>query len=573
MEEKMSVLKREVPYSKFQNDSPMQQYPTKVIKTPFGELGKAATLGCCISPIIWDGGRKAENFKEIHFVMLDMDDGCTVAECTTSLDKEGVAFIIVSTRHHQRLKGNKPACDRFRIILLLDEPICELKKLKSCYSQLLELFPTLDSSCFCGGRLFYPGSEILALSDGKAFAPRESEYKSNEKGFEDYRDPEDSKIILKGQLTLRSQRFFNEGDVPNDSNWHKESYIAVLDAKACGYALDEVGKLYTQATKNYLGYLDENDLKLLEDVYFNRTPEDMRYLEVDRAVSLPTKEDVLQALKKDRQFAKDCLESSIPFLDESFDDVIELERGMTLIGAQTGHGKSTICANIIAHYIYSTPERDKKILVISGEENTDTVLSKVACILSGVDWKEFRVGMCSENDYYKVEWEIQNLVNRVVIISKKFNSFKASCLEDVIVWLEKVKSSPLEWDLVIVDYLQSINESKSDRLKNAETWKITKAFGNYLNDYCEESQVPIVVFAQLKDAGLREKQGSFTAAPLAERVQGDRQFANHAPVVIEVYFNRDKKESLFLFHKDRWGNNNGKSWSMRLEKGKYVAAY
>ena len=118
------------------------------------------------SPIIWmDGNRKQDNFLRADFVALDFDDG------ELSLDEAKRIWcdsnhIIATTKSHQKEKGNKRACDRFRVVLELSRSLNELKHYKETMRHLVDRYPC-DPACKDGGRFFYPCTNVVSVcSDG-----------------------------------------------------------------------------------------------------------------------------------------------------------------------------------------------------------------------------------------------------------------------------------------------------------------------------------------------------------------------------------------------------------------------
>ncbi len=71
--------------------------------------------------------------------------------------------------------------------------------------------------------------------------------------------------------------------------------------------------------------------------------------------------------------------------------------------------------------------------------------------------------------------------------------------------------------------------------------------GDYLKKYAQSCDVPVIVFAQLKEAGAERNDFS-------SRVQNDRTFANHCHTLLEVIPNFKDSTTKIICHKQRWGN-------------------
>lgn len=91
----------------------------KIHRCKFERLHKITAKYGYSAAIFKGGYRKASNIEGFHPVIIfDIDDSMTIEQARKLL--EGIQYLIVSTKSHQKPKGKKPPCDRFRIILPLD---------------------------------------------------------------------------------------------------------------------------------------------------------------------------------------------------------------------------------------------------------------------------------------------------------------------------------------------------------------------------------------------------------------------------------------------------------------------
>lgn len=110
------------------------------------------------SPIIWrEGIRHGTRFLHAQLIAIDFDEGETIAKIEAKLQEKDLSYILGTTRHHQKPKDKKPACDRFRVILFAEKPITNADDYKyTLWRYLKDLFPNADKQCRDLARFFYP---------------------------------------------------------------------------------------------------------------------------------------------------------------------------------------------------------------------------------------------------------------------------------------------------------------------------------------------------------------------------------------------------------------------------------
>ncbi len=199
-----------------------------------------------------------------------------------------------------------------------------------------------------------------------------------------------------------------------------------------------------------------------------------------------------------------------------------------------------------------------KAVVITNEESTEDVLSRIVCNLMPVAWIKYRNNHLSNDEMIRFREVWENVLDRVIVIPQDWNGYNMCKLEDVIMMLEEVKRSERALAMVIIDYLQTINESE----EGLEPWMISKKLGFYLKKYGMSSRIPVVVFAQLSPGDDKA---------FSERVQNDRTFYNHAMAAIEINPNMEDRTTRFIFHKDRWNGFQGKSVQLAFNNGLYIS--
>ncbi len=116
------------------------------------------------SPSRYEDGRRHESsFLCAQVVALDFDEGWTLNEAIEMFSP--FKHIIATTRNHQKQKGKKPPCDRFRVLLFLASPCTDLVLYKSILAGYVEEYQA-DEQVKDGARLFFPCREIVSIGEG-----------------------------------------------------------------------------------------------------------------------------------------------------------------------------------------------------------------------------------------------------------------------------------------------------------------------------------------------------------------------------------------------------------------------
>lgn len=134
------------------------------------ELGHYMLSGAW-SPIVWsDGYRKTDNYLSCEYLALDFDDGSWSIEKAKAWMIAGkYKGLIGTTKSHQMPKGDKPACDRFRMVIPFDRPILSYDTYRANMEHILKSIPA-DKSCKDGARFFYPCKKIEFFQNGQGYA-------------------------------------------------------------------------------------------------------------------------------------------------------------------------------------------------------------------------------------------------------------------------------------------------------------------------------------------------------------------------------------------------------------------
>lgn len=218
--------------------------------------------------------RTKENFKGTKLLTFDVDEGLTIQNAIAECNNLNLKYHIAATKNHQKQKGNKPPCDRFRIVFELSREITNNEDFDCIWIFYSKNF-NVDKSCKDSSRFYFPCTQIInsnlsmnkidvdtILVNNSAFTKKYSVNKQTSKLNVD-----------KGQLSKKTKDFIKNGRNDNE-NWHERFFKAATDLREQNYSIEEARELLTQATKSELGHLDSTDEDQLKDIYTR----DNRYL-------------------------------------------------------------------------------------------------------------------------------------------------------------------------------------------------------------------------------------------------------------------------------------------------------
>lgn len=245
----------------------------------------------------------------------------------------------------------------------------------------------------------------------------------------------------------------------------------------------------------------------------------------------PTEEENIKTLVQEEERWEKSLRNRVPFISRDLNPRFMLIPGITLVGGVTKSGKSTVLANLVPAILDHF--QDKKIFIITNEDNLDLVATRIACVTCGVSLRKYRFEQSSlpEEVIAKVKFTKRALASRLIVASMPQHD--TSCMEVVQELLEEAKTGP--YAAIMLDYYQIVNTSRRDRRKNYVD--IAKVFGGWLKGYAADLTIPMILFAQLKPAVDRQE------TPFSQRVQSDNHIANHVHVGLEIVRTYDKTDT------------------------------
>ncbi len=205
------------------------------------ELAEEITKGNWCPALFKDKYRTIANAKQSDLFVLDVDSGCTIEEAKEKFKDHW--HIIGTSRSHQLEKKTKggtvyPACDRFRVVLLLDKPLANDLECKKTFKYLQDEYGFLDEACKDISRLFYPCTKIVSVNDDILGTVRDCSTDPDPDGREVKIQEAPKALVNKGKLLSDNMDFFLRGAPHGTRN--TMLFQAASDAKEQGYAMDEV---------------------------------------------------------------------------------------------------------------------------------------------------------------------------------------------------------------------------------------------------------------------------------------------------------------------------------------------
>lgn len=212
-------------------------YPKKFVIFPWPDLEMIAekTLQHVWSPIVWkDGTRGQKNFIHSYYMVLDFDDGSpTLAE---AIKKYGhYQHIIATTKSHQKPKGKKGPCDRFRLIVPFLNPIED----RTHYAYNMSIIARksgADTSAADCSRIFQPSIKIESMKTQGICAtirpiPKEKPTKRNVSWWNH---------PVTGRLRSTTIAFLESGQLFHNNERNNTLYRVALDLLRHGWTPDRI---------------------------------------------------------------------------------------------------------------------------------------------------------------------------------------------------------------------------------------------------------------------------------------------------------------------------------------------
>lgn len=265
----------------------------------------------------------------------------------------------------------------------------------------------------------------------------------------------------------------------------------------------------------------------------------------------------LEKIKQEQRAFHAACGNKLKFVTEALTDFVPMHAGsVILVGAQTGHGKSTAAANIAAGII---TDPNKRVLIISGEEMTGDVYNRIACIETAWDYSRFSQFTNQELD--QLSARVDEIAKQVVVYdsSSEIEGLSTS-IEGLKLISEKLIAGQAQgqvFDCIIIDYFQKINRSL--RSPDQDYYSILAEASDVIDRLKNNYRAPIVVFSQLKPKGNSKEPPSFE-----ERIKLCRNLLVVSTFALEVIPYPDVLQTGFLCQKARWGSERSVGREIRV---------
>lgn len=205
------------------SDDLTDNFRTKFI--PFIKLAEYTKNNHYSSSIYKSSHRNKDNIDSLgNLLIYDFDDGVvSISDMISFLKRNDIGSLICTTKSHQKVKGKKPAVDRFRLFLPLSDKISlSLDEYSDFYmymAELLNINKIIDISCKNPSRSYFPNENQISymIDTGKIFHTS-----TMEKFFKRYfltKKEEEKKLknhLLKVKIRNKSNKLL-ENEVSEDT--------------------------------------------------------------------------------------------------------------------------------------------------------------------------------------------------------------------------------------------------------------------------------------------------------------------------------------------------------------------
>jgi hypothetical protein len=224
------------------------------------ELGKFITENDWSPMLFKNSYRINENFQSTAILALDIDKDCTL-EQGLELFKD-YKHVIGTTRNHQKIKNpgtksEKPACDRFRVLLFPESEINNSAEYTNTIEKLHSDFKFVDDSCKDLSRQFFRCTAIVSINEDGKLVKNIIENTS----VKTYVRKKDENG--KAKLANSTLEFLLNG--AGSGSWNSSLYKAARDMNASGYSYeDALDKFQNMNNSHFSGALDKSDMKAIK---------------------------------------------------------------------------------------------------------------------------------------------------------------------------------------------------------------------------------------------------------------------------------------------------------------------
>lgn len=238
------------------------------IETDFDGLKELITNDQWSQGVFEGGHRKKSNFLSADIIALDIDEDLGIEEAKERFNK--YQCIIAPSRNHQKIKNQgepseKPACDRFRIVLFLEKRITDPEAFEATWRKLAEICPEADKAAKDASRFWFPSPDIYFENPvGEKVSVVEAIDKTSSSAVPTGMNASQADTKKLGGDTLHFISFGAEPGV-----WNDTLFKAACDFREAGFSLDDAISKLEQPTRldGNKGSLDSADLNTIRSAY------------------------------------------------------------------------------------------------------------------------------------------------------------------------------------------------------------------------------------------------------------------------------------------------------------------
>jgi hypothetical protein len=296
---------------------------------------------------------------------------------------------------------------------------------------------------------------------------------------------------------------------------------------------------------------DEKDLDLAKNL-------DLREMSQQQILEIQHSNDqYMEAASACMKFICDTFEGFIPFF----------RKNLILVGAESGHGKSTIAANVAYRTMQQiNPATGKKcnVLIITNEEQSEDFINRITCLNKGWDYSNHSTFTTEQKDTFRRAIPLLTAGGRLTVIDDDYGGAQGmtTSLEGLESIFENLVRNNIHYDAIIIDYYQHFTTSKVD--PSLDEYKVQDKVGRLLDHYKNVYSAPIIVLSQLKPNS-QDSPRSFK-----ERIEGRKSIYNVSTIAMEVVAVREDLKTNWTIWKSRFNKGIGSTLKTGFDKGMYV---
>lgn len=116
--------------------------------------------GCTFSPAVYNGSRKKENYRSLHHIALDFDNGITYREIKERAERFRLPVLFAYKTFSYTEEHEK-----FRVVFALNQEITDAYTAEVIIAIMMKMFEECDSACKDISRMFFGGKGIIECAD------------------------------------------------------------------------------------------------------------------------------------------------------------------------------------------------------------------------------------------------------------------------------------------------------------------------------------------------------------------------------------------------------------------------